>query len=884
MADLQDLTCVDPVCGHKVSSKSSIKFSYQGDIYYFCSKKCYGLFKKNPEKYSLNAKKSTNLNKKVTSNLDNSVLFNKEVTLKVSGITSISCIEKIEADLAKEMGVVSINSDIEHKKITIAYNPDLVSEKNLLEIINNSGYRAEYIKTRNIVFVIDGLNNTSFSNRLESVLNKQFGVVKATVNFITEEAAITYLPDETDIERLINVIESSGYKALNINNLKDLSILKQQKNEKLKSLKKNVFLSFLLSMLIFLFNSNSNFLSLPDFFRNPFLSFLLATPVQFWAGLHFYREAFKSLKYFDPDNNFLIVLATTVVYLYSSVETFFPSSFTANKTYFEVSSVLITLFLLGSYFTSLMKNNISDTADRLTMIQPETVKVKRGDKTEEILIENVQVEDIVFVEPGEKIPVDGVIIEGSSFVDESIFSGDNTPILKNKNELVISGSINKSNILNFQATKIGNESFLSKYVSLLEAAYSSKTLLQEKNDKVINIFSKVILLFSILTFIFWVLFAREQGIGVAILNAVSVIAVSTPCILALSIPFAAITGISKATELGWLYKNAQSIAVSSKVTTLIMDKTGILTKAEPIITDIMTFNGYDGNTVLKIAASIENHSEHILGNAIVQEAKNKNFDLWLPTDFHYILGMGIEANVNGYQTLIGNKQLMKLKSIDIDTLERMSKKLSGEGKTTVFIAISGIAAGIIAISDVIKEESKPAIEKLKKLGLDLILLTGDNHKTAISIAEQIGIESKNVISEASPTKKIKIINSLQKEKKVVAVVCENTNDAPYQNMADIIFSFGQSINSPENNYINFLNADLDSLSYAIQFSKRVIKTIKQNLFWSYVYYLIGIPLSTGLLVPLLSVQPEPIIVGLGTLISFVLILINSLELKKIKIS
>jgi Cu+-exporting ATPase len=882
MPDIKDISCVDPVCGHKINPKNSLKINLEGNNYYFCSKKCFNSFKKNPGKYSIKAHNNSLFKKKVTSNLDNSDLFNKEIILKVSGMSGDQSIEKIQATLALESGITKISSNLAEKKITIKFNPDLLSEKEILEIIEKTGYTAEYIKKATSVFVLKGINHASYSNKLEETLNKCKGVLETNVNFATEEITINYLVDETNTSTLTGIIENAGYKAIPIHDLKALSELKIIKAKEINKIKEKTFISFILSLVIFVFNANNISDYIPEFIRNHFLSLLLATPVQFWGGSIFYKDGIKALKKFELDNNVLALLATTTVYFFSLVLTFYPEVSPGAKPCFEVSSVLVTIFLLSLYFTAMMKENISGTLERVTALQPQKVKRLENNKIEEIPINFLQVEDIINIEPGEKIPVDGVITDGSSFIDEFIFSGDSTPVMKSKGANVISGSINKSSPFNMQVTKIGRETFLARYISYLETAFCSKTNLQNKYNLLIKFFPLLILVSAILTFSGWLILSPSSGVEQALLSAVSVIAVNIPCLLALSIPFSIIIGINKSTESGWIYKNAGSLETASKVDTIIFDKTGILTKAKPIITDIMTFNGFDGNTVLKIAASIENHSEHILGNAIVQEAKNKNFDLWIPTDFHYIIGMGIEANVNGFQTIIGSKQLMRLKNVEMDPMGRMARKLSGEGKTTIFIAISGKAAGIIAVSDIIKDDSNKALEKLKRLGLELVLLTGDNLKTAAYFAEQTGIKSGNVIAEASPTKKIKIISSLQKEGRVVAVVSDKIDDSPSLKKADLVISFKNTFNnSSDVNIINFFSNDLGKIAVALQFSKRIMRTVRQNLYWSFIYYLVGIPVASGLFIPLLGIHPEPIIIGLSTLVSFIFILINAMELRKI---
>jgi len=872
MHNSTDLIYIDPVCGQKISYNDSyIKHSYKGKIYYFCSQECYELFKNNSLKYSLRTKNGSLFKKNLTTDLNNSEIISKNFYVRFLEIQDDLEFIEIQKNLLAKNGIIKATIKKDEQKFIIEYNPSILLESDLIIYMKKFGQEFDVLNSKNTILSFKSDPTPSCIKAIEKELNKQKGVINSSVNLVTEEIVIKYIPNEIDIDELKSIIAKVGYETIETPSNKDYLDLKKNKEEKISKLKTKGLISLALFYIIFIFEIAVSFIDVfPPFFKSVYFYLLISGVIQFWAGSSFYKNAWKTLKSKIIDSN-VIVSITVIPYLYYFFYGINHSNDTSIVFYLESLSAIIIFNLTAFYFVSISKQKTNKFIYKLMEKQPIRANIIEDNNIFEISVNDIKPEDIVIVASDEIIPADGEILEGSSHLDEEIFN-KNKSIYKTKGDKVFAGSINKSETLKIQVSKLYEDSLLNRLIDVIRESQNKKLIIQKFIcNSILNFYSVVLLLISIL---FFVWFVFNDDINIAFLSSISLIAVISPSIFTIVTKFATINGINQGAEMGIIYTDPQNIKTFSKVNKIIFDKTGILTKGEPVITDIMTFNNFDGNTVLKLAASAENYSEHILGDAIVKEAKKKKFDLSIPLDFHYILGMGISAVIDGSNILVGNKQLMRLKSVDISFASRMTKILSNEGKTPIFVAISGKIAGIIAVSDVLRD-CKKAIATLEKLNVEPILITGDNTKTAIFIAEQLGI--KNVIAEATLSKKAEIISDLQKKGNVVAMIADENNEVTSIMKANSIINLGKLNYKLNSNSISILENDLDMVVTAIKHSREIAKIINQNLALLFNYVLFGFIFSTGLLAIFFDILPNPVYLSFTTFLVCIIVIANSLR-------
>mgnify|MGYP000872856910 FL=1 len=671
------------------------------------------------------------------------------------------------------------------------------------------------------------------------------------------------------IEQLLNSmtkIEKTGYKAeLEIE--RDIGRDKNLRDKEIKSLKTSFIISLVLSIPLF----SSMFFHMAGvhtILSNGWFQLLLATPVQFIIGARFYKGAYNSLRGGGANMDVLIATGTSAAYFYSVYNLLIG----VNEYYFESSAVIITLILLGKLFEAIAKGKTSEAIKKLMGLQPKTASVIRDGEEVDLPIEKLEIGDIVVVRPGEKVPVDGIITEGHSALDESMLTGESIPVDKSVGDEVIGATINKFGSFKFEATKIGKDTVLSQIIKLVEEAQGSKAPVQRLADKISGKFVPVVVLIALATFLGFTFIGNDFNAG--LINAVAVLVIACPCALGLATPTAIMVGTGKAAENGILIKSGEHLERAHKMDTIIFDKTGTITKGEPEVTDILSFNNIKEDEVLRIAASVEKVSEHPLGYSIVQHAQDKNIKLTDTKEFMSISGMGLSAVFEDKDVLIGNRRLMKENNLSLDNFEDEMLRLEREGKTAMLIVLDGVISGIIAVADQIKDSSLNAIKELQAMGLDVYMITGDNERTAKAIAKQVGIA--NVLADVLPENKSEAIERLKSEGKHVGMVGDGINDAPALAAADVGFAIGTGTDvAMEAADITLMRGDLNGVVTAIRLSHRTMKTIKQNLFWAFFYNSIGIPFAAlGFL--------NPMVAGAAMAFSSVSVVTNSLRLKKFK--
>jgi Cu+-exporting ATPase len=809
----------------------------------------------------------------------------ERIDLPITGMSCASCAARIEKGLSNVEGVSQAIVNFAAEKATVVFHPSQTNLPHLIERVKDLGYGARIEK---VVLPIQGMTCASCVNRVEKALSSLKGVVHVNINFATERASIEYLPGEATIKDFKKAVQEAGYQVLEV---KEEDIVEKEKlarEAELSRLKwKFIIGAILLAPILILMygapllerwvgiSKETNF----------FIQFLLATPVQFWAGWQFYVGFWKAARHKTSDMNTLIAVGTSAAYLYSLIVTFGPHLIMVKglmvDVYFDTSAAIIVLILLGRFLEARAKGRTSEAIKKLIGLQPKTARVLRNGNEVDIPVEEVTPGDLVIVRPGEKIPVDGSVREGYSSVDESMVTGESLPVEKKAGDTVIGATMNKTGTFKFEATKVGRDTVLSQIIRLVQEAQGSKPPIARLVDVIASYFVPVVIGIAILTFITWYLFGPHPALTYAFLNFVAVLIIACPCALGLATPTSIMVGTGKGAENGILIRGAEALETAHQLNTIVLDKTGTLTKGEPSVTDIIEGERFSRKEILTMAASAEKGSEHPLGEAIVKKAKEESLNLLDPKGFQAIAGQGIEATVDSKRILLGNIKLMEEKKVRLNGLSVKAGHLSAEGKTPMFLAIEGQAAGIIAVADTLKENSKEAVEALQRMGLEVVMLTGDNERTARAIAHQIGID--RVLAEVLPEMKAEEVKRLQAEGKKVGMVGDGINDAPALAQADVGIALGTGTDvAMESSDITLIGGDLRGVVTAIALSKATIRNIRQNLFWAFAYNTILIPVAAGILFPFLGILLNPILAAGAMAFSSVTVVTNALRLRKFK--
>ncbi|PFE97259.1 copper-translocating P-type ATPase [Bacillus thuringiensis] len=800
----------------------------------------------------------------------------KEANLQISGMTCAACANRIEKGLKKVEGVHEANVNFALEKTKIRYDPTKTNPQQFKEKVESLGYGIVSDKAE---FTVSGMTCAACANRVEKRLNKLDGVNKATVNFALESAIVDFNPDEVNVNEMKSAITKLGYKLEVKPDDQDAST--DHRLQEIERQKKKFIISFILSFpLLWAMVSHFSFTSfiyLPDMLMNPWVQLALATPVQFIIGGQFYVGAYKALRNKSANMDVLVALGTSAAYFYSvylSIQSI-GSSEHMTDLYFETSAVLITLIILGKLFEAKAKGRSSEAIKKLMGLQAKTATVVRDGTEIKILIEEVVAGDIVYVKPGEKIPVDGEIVEGKSAIDESMLTGESIPVDKSIGDVVIGSTINKNGFLKVKATKVGRDTALAQIIKVVEEAQGSKAPIQRVADQISGVFVPVVVVIAIIAFAVWMIFVTPGDFGGALEKMIAVLVIACPCALGLATPTSIMAGSGRSAEYGILFKGGEHLEATHRLDTVILDKTGTVTNGKPVLTDVIVADGFNENELLRLVGAAERNSEHPLAEAIVEGIKEKKIDIPSSEMFEAIPGFGIESVVEGKQLLIGTRRLMKKFNINIEEVSKSMEALEREGKTAMLIAIDKEYAGIVAVADTVKDTSKAAIARLKKMGLDVVMITGDNTQTAQAIAKQVGID--HVIAEVLPEGKAEEVKKLQANGKKVAMVGDGINDAPALATANIGMAIGTGTDvAMEAADITLIRGDLNSIADAIFMSKMTIKNIKQNLFWALAYNALGIPIAAlGFLAPWVA--------GAAMAFSSVSVVLNALRLQRVKL-
>jgi Cu+-exporting ATPase len=878
---------VDPVCGMTVEIPHAAAMSvYQGQFVYFCNVSCKEKFDASPGKF-LGEERRVEKEERTFPTLAKEAL--KKVELPITGMSCASCVAKIEKGLSKMSGIVDAKVNFATEKATIAFDPSRVHVGDFVATVKDLGYEAGMDK---VTLPIHGMSCASCVKKVEGALNGLEGVVRASVNFATERATVEYIPGAVSMADFQKAVKEAGYEVLEVETIGKEDIVDREKaarEAEYRKLKKKLMTGVLLVIPVFIL-AYWRALGLFHLYNlgrevNFYLQLIFQTPIQFWVGWQFYVGAWKTAKHKSADMNTLIAVGTSAAYLYSVLATFFPGLFSAQglmaEVYFDTAGAIIILILLGRLLEARAKGQTSEAIKKLIGLQAKTARVIRDSHEMDIPVEDVAIGDLVIVRPGEKVPVDGLIKEGRSSVDESMITGESIPVEKNPGDQVIGATINKTGSFKFEATKVGKDTMLSQIIKMVEEAQGSKPPIARLADIIASYFVPAVIGIAIVTFIIWYFFGPTPALTYAVLNFVAVLIIACPCALGLATPTSIMVGTGKGAESGVLIRGGEALETAHKLSAIVMDKTGTLTKGEPSVTDVVEHNDFRREEILRYAASAEKGSEHPLGEAIVNKARDENLPLIDPKNFNAIAGHGIEATIDGKLLLMGNEKLMRDREIPLNRLLKKAEELSNQGKTPMFVVLDQRPAGIIAVADTLKENSREAVEALHKMGIEVAMITGDNRRTAEAIARQIGID--RVLSEVLPEVKAEEVKKLQAEGKKVAMVGDGINDAPALAQADVGIAIGTGTDvAMESADITLISGDLRGVVTAIALSRATIRNIKQNLFWAFAYNTILIPVAAGILFPFFGILLNPIFAAGAMGLSSVTVVSNALRLRRFK--
>lgn len=793
------------------------------------------------------------------------------VYIPLEDVESEHCALIVEKGLAKVDGVESPKVEINNRRAAITVtNNETVGKA--VEAIKDLGYGVPTVKNS---FPVLGMTCASCAGSVESIVKHQPGIVSSSVNYATGNLTVEYLPNITDASKFQKAVQSIGYDLLIVEETKQQESLEVIHAEKFKKLKNRTIWAVVLSLPVVVIGML--FMDIP--YANEIMWFF-STPVVLWLGKDFFINAWKQAKHRSANMDTLVALSTGIAYIFSVFNMLFTDFWHQRglhaHVYFEAAAVVIAFILLGKLLEEKAKGNTSSAIKKLMGLQPKTVIIIQPNGSEkQTAIEDVNAGDIILVKPGEKIAVDGMVTSGNSYVDESMLSGEPVPVLKTANEKVFAGTINQKGSFQFKAVKVGKETMLAQIIKMVQDAQGSKAPVQKLVDKIAGIFVPVVIGIAILTFVLWFILGGDNGVVQGLLAAVTVLVIACPCALGLATPTAIMVGVGKGAENGILIKDAESLELAKKVNAIVLDKTGTITEGRPQVTGIQWLNNDD--TTKDILLSIEKQSEHPLAEAVV-----KHLDGVAATTlskFDSITGKGAKADHNQETYFVGNKKLLAENNITIaHQLQQQSDEWGTQSKTVIWFSNSEQALAVIAISDKIKETSVQAIKEIQDMGIELYMLTGDNEATAKAIAEQTGIGHYK--AEVLPQHKADFVKELQKQGKTVAMVGDGINDSTALATADVSIAMGKGSDiAMDVAKMTIISSDLTKISQAIRLSKQTVATIKQNLFWAFIYNLIGIPLAAGILYPINGFLLNPMIAGAAMALSSVSVVTNSLRLK-----
>ncbi|MDX5474450.1 MAG: heavy metal translocating P-type ATPase [Bacillaceae bacterium] len=815
-----------------------------------------------------------------------------KMLFSVKGMTCASCVNRVEKAIAKVEGVQKVDVNLASNQAQVVTSESVPSES-IVKAIVGVGYEAENMEEktnapRKLILSINGMTCASCVNRVEKAISGVNGVEEVTVNLASNQAQVIGT-QKLHTEDILNAVKKIGYEAKLAEDGLSNSFNEVESDKETRKLWKDFVVAAILTSIV-LIGSIPHMMHgwgawVPELLSNPFFLLVLTSYIQLVPGWRFYKNSYKVLKNKSADMNVLVAMGTTAAWAYSGAMTLFPNQLTnmgfPYQLYYDVTTVITTLIILGRYFEAKAKGQTSSAIKKLMNLQAKTARVVRNGEEVEITVDEVQVGDEVLVRPGERIPVDGIVVGGRSSVDESMLTGESIPVTKAEGDKVIGATINKSGSFTFRATKVGKETALAQIIRMVNEAQGSKAPIQRVVDVISAYFVPAVLIIATFSFLAWYFFGPDPSFIFALTTFIAVLIIACPCALGLATPTAIMVGTEKGADNGILIKDAESLERTHKLTTIILDKTGTITEGKPRLTDIIPADGFSEEEILRIAASVETVSEHPLGEAIVHAAKDRGLPLHKPTEFEAIVGHGLKARLEDKNVLIGNYRLMEMNVIKILSFEEKALLLADQGKTPMYISINGKFAGILAVADTLKEDAAVSIARLKQMGLDVIMLTGDHERTAKAIAKEAGIQ--HYVAEVLPEDKAEQVTLLQKQGKIVAMVGDGINDAPALAQADVGIAIGTGTDvAMETANITLMRGDIKSIVTAVQLSTQTMKMIRQNLGWAFGYNIVLIPVAAGMLYPFFGILLNPMLAGAAMAFSSVSVILNTLRLRKFK--
>jgi|LDZU01.1.fsa_nt_gi Cu+-exporting ATPase len=873
----------DPVCGMEIDPKSVFATrEHMSEVFYFCSEKCVSQFDANPHHYAHQAGSAT-------------TGFNPEMLVRRVDLPIINLskdgqpgAQVIKTALEKIHGIEQVIVNPFEGIVVVNFDPEILQITDIVNAIKKTGYQVGGAQKR---IGIENIHCASCLSFIENELRNTPGVLNASVNLATQEATVDYLPEKTTLTQLNTAIESWGYKTRPPQSEEPVDQQQASHEKEYQRLMKRFWFAAIISIPV-LITAYPNFIpfvrdwSMEVLRLSWFVAAILTLPVMFWSGSDFFTGAWAALKHRSANMNTLIALGTGAAWIYSVSAILFPQIFPegTSEPFFDVVAVVIGLVVLGQALELRAKGRTSEAIKKLMGLQAKTAHVIRDGHELDIPVEEVLAGDVIQVRPGEKVPVDGVILEGSSAIDESMITGESLPVSKKPGDEVIGATLNKTGAFQFKATKVGKDTTLAQIVKMVQDAQNSKAPIARLADTISGYFVPIVMILAISSFVIWFDLGPQPSLVYALVTAVSVLIIACPCALGLATPMSLMVGIGKGAENGILIRSGEALQTSQTIHTVILDKTGTITKGKPELTDVVvnkhsSINDLD--EILRLAASIESVSEHPLAEAIVEGAKAKGLALSKPANFEAIPGHGVLATVDKHQVALGNSKMMNRQKVDLGDLKSQTEALAEDGKTPMYVALDGQAAGIIAVADTVKEDSAESIAALHKMGIEVVMITGDNRRTAEAIARRVGVD--RVLAEVLPEDKANNVHLLQAEGKKVAMVGDGINDAPALAQADVGFAIGTGTDvAIEASDITLIKGSLKGVVTAIEVSRATMRNIKQNLFGAFFYNALGVPIAMGVLYPFFGLLLSPLLAGAAMAFSSVTVVSNANRLRSFR--
>ncbi len=884
----------DPVCGMEIDEQEAYaRREHGGQTFFFCSAKCEAAFATDPAKYAGERPGGRRHHvPSATTGVREGVAGSKRVELPVFGLTCAKCVQAVEKALKGVQGVKKATVNLASARAFVDFDPAQVGIPVLERAIRDAGYRTEGAKVR---FGIEGITCASCVTKIEGALHETPGVLNASVNVATEEAAVEYLPRVADLQAIKTAVGSAGYKVIEAPAPVSPEATDREaeaREKEYRSLMRKWWFGAAVGVFTMIMSFPWLFPGLRDWFPrgSPQLWYVwagmgvAALAVLLYSGNQFFTGAWQALKHRSANMHTLIALGTAVAWIYSTIALLFPQLFPQSEfleVYYDVTVVVTALVVLGLAMELKAKGRTSDAIKKLIGLQAKTARVVRDGKETDIPVEEVLVGDIVVVRPGEKVPVDGEIIEGSSAVDESMVTGESLPVEKRAGDEVIGATINKTGAFKFRTTKVGKDTALANIIRMVQDAQGSKVPVQRIVDVVSGYFTPSVAILAILGFMVWYTFGPEPRVVYALIVAVTTLIIACPCALGMATPVSLTTGVGLGALNGILIRGGDALQTAQQLQTIVLDKTGTITHGKPVLTDIVVVGDFREEEVLRLAGGIEKSSEHPLAAAIVEGATARGLTLRDAESFNAVPGHGVEAGIEGHTLLLGNLKFMRDRAVPTDGLAANATALADDGKTPMFVAIDGRPAGIIAVADTVKDDSKEAIRALTAMGLEVVMITGDNERTAKAIAKQVGIE--RVLAEVLPQDKAFNVQQLQLEGKRVAMVGDGINDAPALAQADVGFAIGTGTDvAIAASDITLIKGSLRGVVTAIQISRATMHNVYQNLFGAFIYNMLGLPVALGMLYPFLGILLSPMLAAVAMSFSSVTVIANANRLKRWK--